>query len=170
VPRARLRWRSSAAFGVALLPTAPALTGVASLSLVPESSGLGAFVRAAVVASRSIDLAGGSARYSRWPLEVGGLLRFAGATVSGELELGAALGWLSVEGRSFSPNRRANDVTYGPAAALRLLGSRGTARPFVELASTYWPKVARIYGDPSSPSTTLPSLELAVFLGVAVLP
>jgi hypothetical protein len=152
------------------LPTAPALSGVASLALVPESSGLGGVLRAGVVASRSVDLAGGGARYSRWPLAVGGLLRFAGSSVSGELELGAALGWLSVEGRSFSPNRRANDVTYGPAAALRLIGSRGIAQPFVEVASAYWPRVARIYGDPARPSTRLPSLDLAVLLGVAVLP
>jgi hypothetical protein len=170
VPRGALRWRVEGALGLGFHPTPLAFVGGAGVALLPETSGLGATLRASVSTWRAIDVDGGRALYRRWPLEAGAVLRFAGASVAGELEGGAALGWLALSGRSFGLNRDAGGATFGPFVTARALGSRGTLQPLVELSSVYWARVTRVYGDPARPSTALPNLELSLSVGVAVLP
>jgi hypothetical protein len=170
VPRSALGWRVLGALGLGFTPTPLALVGGAGVALVPKTSGLGATLRASVSTWRAIDVDGGRALYRRWPLEAGAVLRFAGASVSGELEGGAALGWLALSGRSFGTNRRAADATFGPFATARALGPGRTLQPLVELSGVYWARTTRVYGDPARPSAALPNLELSLSVGLALTP
>jgi len=98
------------------------------------------------------------------------VLRVAGRHLATELELGGTLGWLHVEGRSFSPDQSANDVTFGPFAAVRLGPAHGRVRPFVEVWSVVWARSARVYADAAQPSHLLPSFDFALSVGAAFLP
>jgi hypothetical protein len=163
------RVRVSAALGVAVLPTPPTIAGSAALSIVPDVGGIGAAVRVGAVALRGVDVQAGEARYFRWPFGASAVARFAGPRLATELELGAALGWFHVEGRSFSPNQSANDITFGPFAAARLGSAHGRVRPFLEVWSVLWARSARVYADTSQPSQPLPSFDLTFSLGAAFL-
>jgi hypothetical protein len=164
------RARVSATLGAAVLPTPPAIAGSVAFSIVPDTGGIGATLRVGAVTPRRIDAQGGEARYFRWPFGAGAVLRVAGRHLATELELGGTLGWLHVEGRSFSPNQSANDVTFGPFAALRLGPAHGRVRPFVEVWSVVWARSARVYADAAQPSHLLPSFDLALSVGAAFLP
>ena len=167
-PRGTLRARVALAVGAGVVPTPTTIAGSALVALVPEGSGIGATLRAGVVASRALDVDGGQARYFRWPLGAGAVLRFAGKGVSAELEGGAVLAWLRLEGRSFAANHGASDVTFGPFWAARAIASGGKVRPFLEVMGVGWARSARVYVDPTRPSVALPSVDLTAFLGVAL--
>ena len=169
VPRTRLRARVGAALGAGVLPTPMAVSGSVFSAWVPESSGVGVTLRAGVATARSLDVDTGEVRYLRWPLGAGAVLRFAGKSVSAELEAGAVVGWLHVEGRSFSSNHDASDVTFGPFGTARAIATEGRVRPFLEVLGIGWLRGARVYGDPSQPSVALPSSDITVFLGAALL-
>jgi hypothetical protein len=169
VPRTRLRVRVGAAVGAGVLPTPVAVAGSALVALVPEGSGVGATLRASVATSRSLDVDSGEVRYLRWPLGAGAVLRLAGKSVSAELEAGAAVAWLHVEGRSFGTNHEASDATFGPFGTARAIATHGRVRPFLEVMGVGWVRGARVYGDPSHPSVALPSFDLTAFLGASLL-
>lgn len=169
-PRANRVTRVSAAVGASVLPVSVALAGVVEGAVVPESSGLGGALRVGVVASRSVAVGDGQARFFRWPLVASAVLCFRSRHVSAEVEGGAAVGWLHLEGRSFATNRSADDVTVGPALALRLVATRGRVRPFAEVAGVLWARRARLYSDAAAPSAALPSVDGGLFAGVALVP
>jgi len=169
VPKTQLRARVGAAIGAGILPTPLAVAGSAAVALVPEGSGVGATLRASVAAPRSLDVDSGEVRYMRWPLGAGAVLRLAGKGVSAELEAGAAVAWLHVEGRSFGTNHEASDATFGPFGTARAIATRGKVRPFLEVMGVGWARGARVYGDPTHPSVALPSFDLAAFLGATLL-
>jgi hypothetical protein len=170
VPRGGLRWRLGASLGLGFVPTPLALVGSASVAVMPDGSGIGATLRGGLSTVRSLEVDGGRALYRRWPFQGGAVLRFAGTRVSAELEGGAALGWLTVAGRSFGTNHDASDATFGPFVTARAIGSGRTLQPFAELSSVYWARVTRVYGDPARPSVALPRLELSLSVGLAVMP
>jgi hypothetical protein len=170
VPRGALSLRLGASLGLGFVPTPLALVGSASVAVVPDGSGIGVTLRGGLSTVRSLEVDGGRALYRRWPLQGGAVLRFAGTRVSGELEGGAALGWLAVAGRSFGTNHDASDATFGPFVTARAIGSGRTIQPFAELSGMYWARVTRVYGDPARPSVTLPPVELSLSVGLAVTP
>jgi hypothetical protein len=170
VPRAGFRWRFGAGLGLGFAPTPLALVGSVSVAVVPHGSGIGALLRGGLSTVRSLEVDGGRALYRRWPFEGGALLRFAGASVAGELEGGAALGWLALAGRSFGTNHDASDATFGPFMTARAIAAASAIQPFAELSGVYWARVTRVYGDPARPSVPLPSLELSLSVGLAVTP
>jgi hypothetical protein len=164
------RLRVAAAVGASVLPAPAAFAGTLSAVFVPDHGGVGATLRASALSSRERDVPGGKVRYLRWPLEAGATLRFATASVAFELDGGGALGWLHVAGRSFSPNRSADDVTFGPFAAARVLAARGRVQPFAELAGLFWLRSARVYADATQPSVALSRGEMTLSLGAAFVP
>jgi hypothetical protein len=170
VPRGGFRTRAALVLGLGFAPTPLALVGGAGVALVPPGSGLGAALHAGFSTWRSVDVDGGRAVYRRWPLGAGAVLRFAGASLSGEVEGGAAIGWLTLEGRSFGVSHDASDATFGPFLTARAIGSGRLVAPLVELSGLYWARATRVYGDPARPSRALPSLELSLSLGLAVMP
>jgi hypothetical protein len=170
VPRGDFRARAALVLGLGFVPTPLALVGGAGVALVPAGSGLGAALHAGFSTWRSIDVDGARAVYRRWPLGAGAVLRFAGASLSGEVEGGAAIGWLALEGRSFGVSHDASDATFGPFLTARAIGPGSLSAPLVELSGVYWARATRVYGDPSRPSRALPSLELSLSVGLAVMP
>lgn len=164
------RLRASAAVGASVLPAPVAFAGTLSGVFVPNHGGVGATLRASAVTSRERDVPGGKVRYFRWPLAAGATLRFAAPSVALELDGGGALAWLHVAGRSFSPDRSADDATIGTFAAARVLGTRGPILPFAELAGLFWLRSARVYADAAQPSVALPRGELTLSAGVAFVP
>jgi hypothetical protein len=169
-PRGTFRLRVSLALGAAVLPTPPAFTASAAASFVPDGGGIGPMLRLGAVTAREVDVQGGRVRYSRWPFAAGAVFRFAGREVAAELDAGAALGWLHVAGRSFSPDRSANDATVGPLLAARASAARGSIRPFVELGSVVWARSARVYASSGAPSVKLPGYDVTLSLGASLVP
>ncbi|HTQ02731.1 MAG TPA: hypothetical protein VMI54_02700 [Polyangiaceae bacterium] len=164
------RLRGAAAVGVSVLPVPVAFAGTLAVAFEPERGGIGATLRAGAESSRESAVPGGKVRYFRWPLEAGALVRLPARSVAFELDAGAALGWLHVAGRTFSPNRSANDVTFGGFAGARVLAARGRVQPFVELGGTFWIPSSRVYAEATQPSVVLPHAEMTLSLGATVVP
>jgi len=135
---------------------------------MPEGMGLGGSLSASVSGSRSLDLSEGSVRYWRWPLLLGPALRLPLGAAFLDLQGGAALAWLHIEGVDFSGPNRQNALAAGGFASARVALSSGLLRPFAELSGLIWgPTEAFVQRGDAQPTVELARAEISLAFGAA---
>jgi hypothetical protein len=137
----------------------------------PKQSGLGVRVGGALIGPRTEPLAGQAVRWTRWPLLVGPYLAFGRGATHFELEAGAALGWLRLEGQNFSPNASRADALFGSYARFRWLPALPALHPFVCLTPIQWfgRRTALATSPTGEPSARdLPTVELLILAGLSL--
>jgi hypothetical protein len=144
--------------------------GALSVTILPKGAALGFGARAGASSAGSVAVRNGRAEYFRFPLGAGGVLRLEPEPVFLEAELGAALAWLHVEGRGFTPNHAHDDLTYALYAAMRLGVPSGWLEPFVELELTGFPERAVVVVDDPAGGRALPRADLRALAGAAIRP
>ena len=155
-----------AAFGVGLSADAPAILGSLGIRWMPVTSGLGAAAAVTLMAPRTQDLSAGSVRYWRWPLVIGPAYRVPLASAKWDLQAGAALAWLHVEGRGFATQSTDNAFLGGGFVSTRIsTGSDGFV-PFAEVTGVLWRSAeAFVQRSAAQSAVGLPSLELYLAVG-----
>jgi hypothetical protein len=165
------RFSSEVGLGVSLAGGQPAPVASFALSWSPPaSSGWGLSLALEPQGTRRVSLGTGEAVWSRWPVALGPLVRFASARSVFDVSAAAAVGWLRMEGQGFSPARDQSDFTTGALARIQLAGAPGVFEPFGSAQLLYWLKRAEVYTSPRGSSAELPSLELTFLVGVRIRP
>jgi hypothetical protein len=164
------RFQPAAALGIELSDAGIVPAADVSVRYAPEASGFG--LSAFVLLALSEDRAVGSGKVSsfRWPLGVGGVARQERSGVALELDAGAMLGILHVEGEDFTTNDEATDVQGGLYAALRLGASTGTLRPFGAAKLLTWLGKATASASEPNAEVDLPVVEGVFVAGVGFAP
>jgi hypothetical protein len=102
---------------------------------------------------------------------VNGVARLAGVGVALELDAGAMLGLLRIEGKEFTTkNDDATDVQGGVHASLRVSSTSGRLRPFAAAKLLTWLGKATARARLPEAEVDLPALEGVVLVGVGFAP
>jgi hypothetical protein len=163
------RFGVGAALGVELSSDGAVPLGAVGARWMPERWGLGGALTAVVTGSRRVELSNGSVRYFRWPLVLGPAFRFPIGATSLDLQAGAALAWLHLEGIDYSPPQEHDAFSAGGALAARLVFASGLFRPFAELSGVVWGPTEAVVrrGDGNEVSLKLPRVEGYAVFGAA---
>lgn len=162
---------SSAALGASVTSAGAAPVAAFGVSILRTAPSFGWWLGLTIAGARETPLGAGVVRFSRWPVMTGPFLRLSGERIRADVSAGAAVGLLTVEGQGFTRDSRAQDVTYGPFASLRVSGSGQRLEPFLGVATLFWAKQATAYvQSPVRSELGLPDLELWVLAGVIVEP
>jgi len=140
--------------------------GDASFRYAPEASGFGLSAFALVAGAETRALGTGQVSSFRWPLGAGGLARLAGDAVALELDAGAMLGLLHIEGEDFTTTDGATDVQGGGYASVRVVSSSGRLRPFAAAKLLMW--LGKVTAQASLPASEvdLPAAEGVFLVGL----
>jgi hypothetical protein len=154
------------ALGADLSGATAAPLAALSWRLMARRFGVGLGATATFIAPRTAQLSPGSVRYFRWPLLLGPTLRLPFAVPVLELQAGAALAWLRLEGVDFSPPQAHDDFAGGGFLSLRAAMGAGSFVPFAELSGVAWRSTeAFVRHGSERPSVSLPGFELYGALG-----
>ena len=158
----------SAAIGGTASGTQFAPTALLALSWDPVVHGFGARLSVAWSGARSQPLldAAHEVSWTRWPLLAGAFVRLPRGRFSFDLEAGAALSWLRLQGRGFEPNNASDSgASFGGYAAVRFVPQDAPLHAFVQAAPVLWAGRANAKVAASAVSTQLPNFELLISLG-----
>lgn len=163
------RFGVGAALGAEFSSDGAVPLGAIGARWMPEHRGTGGALTAVVTGSRRVELSNGSVRYFRWPLVLGPVFRFPIGGTSLDLQAGAALAWLHLEGIDYSPAQEHDAFSAGGALAARLVLASGLLRPFAELNGVVWGPTEAVVrrGDGDELSVKLPQVEVFAVFGAA---
>ncbi|HEX6766813.1 MAG TPA: hypothetical protein VF103_15065 [Polyangiaceae bacterium] len=136
----------------------------------PEASGFGASAFVLVAAPETREIGAGSVSSFRWPLGVGATGRLVRAGLSLELEGGAMLGLLRLEGDGFASNGDATDAQGGLYGTLRVGAASGKLRPFVAAKLLTWLGKATAEASLPDAEVDLPVVEGVLLVGLGFVP
>jgi hypothetical protein len=157
------------AFGADLSGHAPAPFAAAGVRFMPVSSGFGLAATATIIGARTEELSSGSLRYWRWPMLLGPALRIPVASAKLDLQAGAALAWLHLEGVGFALSSQHDAFVGAGFFSTRISQASQSFEPFAEVTGVVWPSAqAFVVRGGDEIALDLPSLELQVSLGVSL--
>lgn len=164
------RFVLSAAIGGSAASSAFAPAAALGAAYGPVESGWGARLQLAWIGARSEPLAENEVSWTRWPVMLGPYWSFVRGSSRFELEAGAALGWLRLEGRNFSQNFSDSNATFGGYGSLRFVPKVGKLTGFVSVTPLFWfgRSTARATSADTGATTDrdLPAFELLVTGGM----
>jgi hypothetical protein len=124
------------------------------------------FVGLSAFTSRDQSIGPGYASYTRPALEAGPSLRLGQGRIQGEIGLGGRLGLLVLRGKSLTTTHWTTRTVPGASAWLSLLLAGKSFSPFVTVGGIYWFGQETATLDDSDATTTLPSWDAQLGLGV----
>jgi hypothetical protein len=116
---------------------------------------------------RTVSLYSGSVDWRHTTFEASVLLRTLHPTWSLSVDAGLALGWATLEGRGFAPNRGQSSFEYGGVEALRLARSLGRWSAWVEARAYNWLRGQRASLAGEQVSADLPRFDVTTCVGLS---
>jgi len=118
--------------------------------------------------TRTRSLASGSVDWRHSNFELGVLLRTLHPVWSVSLDTALVLGWATLAGSGFAPNRQQRSFEYGGSAAVRMGRSLGRWSLWAEARTRAWAwgQKASVTGDETS-SANLPRVDVTTSLGIS---
>lgn len=117
---------------------------------------------------RTVSLSSGAVDWRHTTFEASVLVRTLHPTWSLSVDAGAVLGWATLEGRGFAPNREQRSFEYGGVGAVRLARSLGRWSVWVETRAYAWMRGQRASLAGDEVSADLPRADLTACLGLSV--
>jgi hypothetical protein len=116
---------------------------------------------------RTVSLSSGSVDWRHTIFEASLLLRTLHTTWSLSVDAGVALGWATLEGRGFTPNRQQSSFEYGGVGAVRLARGLGRWSAWVETRAYGWLRGQRALLPEEQLSADLPRGDVTACVGLS---
>ncbi|MGD0837749.1 MAG: hypothetical protein ABSB49_13990 [Polyangia bacterium] len=163
------RWRVSAGAGGGL----GLVGGVAAVGRIEALVGRGnsrleARIGADSETARTISLSSGSVDWQHTSFEASVVLRTLHPMWPLSIDAGLALGWATLEGQGYSPDRQVRSFEYGACAAIRLARNLNRWALWAEVRTYGWAQEQRASLTGEIATTVLPRVDVTADVGLAV--
>jgi hypothetical protein len=145
-----------------------ALGGLALLVIGEQQGPFIGLLSLTAVGNHSLSLDSGSARWSRFGVNLGPGLRLRFGKVALEPFLMASLAWLHLTGSGFEPSTTVNSYDLGLGGGARASVSLGGLRPWLAVTVADWLLGSKVTVEGGSqPPVAIPNIELILQVGLS---